>query len=260
MRGAPPPPPPMTVPPPFMGPPPPPASPMRPFAGPMVFHDMQSPVSPVSPIYFYGPPPPPEALRGLALAPPIVGPPAYPYFQAPSEPQPEPEPEPQPQPDAEEERTKLLNQIEFYFSKENLCSDVYLRQQMDGHGWVDISLIAGFKKVQELTKDLQYVKEIVQSSSILEMQGAKIRKQNDWEKWVIPRESNPDIPSSSASVARPNVNNLTAHLGGMGLHESASSSSTVEQNHHDVIQNGSPSGNDEAPVTEDNSGHHQLLE
>ncbi|PAN43917.1 hypothetical protein PAHAL_9G002900 [Panicum hallii] len=257
MRGAPPPPPPMTVPPPFMGPPPPPASPMRPFAGPMVFHDMQSPVSPVSPIYFYGPPPPPEALRGLALAPPMVGPPAYPYFQAPSEPQPEPEPEPQP--DAEEERTKLLNQIEFYFSKENLCSDVYLRQQMDGHGWVDISLIAGFKKVQELTKDLQYVKEIVQSSSILEMQGAKIRKQNDWEKWVIPRESNPDIPSSSASVARPNVNNLTAHLGGMGLHESASSSSTVEQNHHDVIQNGSPSGNDEAPVTEDNSGHHQQL-
>jgi la-related protein 1 len=91
------------------------------------------------------------------------------------------------------------------------------------------------------------------------MQGAKIRKQNDWEKWVIPRESNPDIPSSSASVARPNVNNLTAHLGGMGLHESASSSSTVEQNHHDVIQNGSPSGNDEAPVTEDNSGHHQQL-
>jgi len=140
----------------------------------------------------------------------------------------------------EEERSKLLNQIEFYFSKENLCSDVYLRQQMDGQGWVDISLIAGFKKVQELTKDLQYIKEIVQSSSILEMQGAKIRKQNDWEKWVIPRESNPDIPPSSASVARPNVNNLTARLGGMGLHESASSSSTVEQNHHDFIQNGSP--------------------
>ena len=91
------------------------------------------------------------------------------------------------------------------------------------------------------------------------MQGAKIRKQNDWGKWVIPRESNPDIPPSSASVARPNVNNLTAHLGGMGLHESASSGSTVEQNHHDVIKNGSPSGNDEAPVAEDNSGHHRQL-
>ncbi|CAM0146764.1 unnamed protein product [Urochloa decumbens] len=250
MRGAPPPPPPMTVPPPFMGPPPPPVSPMRAFAGPVMYHDMTSPVSPVSPIYFYGPPPPPEALRGLALAPPMVGPPAYPYFQAPSEPQPEPEPEL----DVEKERAKLLNQIEFYFSKENLCSDVYLRQQMDGQGWVDISLIAGFKKVQKLTKDLHYIKETVQTSSILEMQGDKIRKQNDWEKWVIPRENNPDILSSSASVPRLNANNLTAHLGGMGLHESASSSSATEQNHDDVIQNGSPSGNDEAPVVEDNSG------
>ncbi|ONM11755.1 ABC transporter G family member 3 [Zea mays] len=236
MRGAPP-PPPMTVAPPFMGPPPPPVSSMRPYAGPMMFHDMPSPMSPVSPIYFYGPPPP-EALRGLPLAPPMVGPPAYPYFQA----QPEPEPQPDPEPDAEEERVKLLKQIEFYFSKENLCSDVYLRQQMDGQGWVDLSLIAGFKKVQGLKKDLQYIKETVQSSSVLEMKDNKIRKHGDWEKWVIPRESNPDAPSRLASVSRPNVNNLTSHLGGMGLHESASSTGAEELNHHDVVQNGSPSG------------------
>jgi len=87
------------------------------------------------------------------------------------------------------------------------------------------------------------------------MQDDKIRKHNDWEKWVIPRESNPDAPSSSASVPRPNVNNLTAHLGGMRLHESASSTGTVEPNHHDVIQNGSPSGNEEARVAEESSGH-----
>lgn len=68
----------------------------------------------VPPIYFYGPPPPPEALRGLALAPPMVGPPVYPYFQAPTA-EPQPEPEPEPEPDVEEERTKLLKQIEFYF-------------------------------------------------------------------------------------------------------------------------------------------------
>jgi la-related protein 1 len=68
--------------------------------------------SPVSPIYFYGPPPP-EALRGLAIAPPMVGPPAYPYFQA--QPEPQPEPQPDAEPDVEEERVKLLKQIEFYF-------------------------------------------------------------------------------------------------------------------------------------------------
>ncbi|TVU44253.1 hypothetical protein EJB05_03689 [Eragrostis curvula] len=244
MRGAPPPPPPMAVPPPFMGPPPPPVSPMRAFAGPMVFHEMPSPVSPVSPMYYFGPPPPPEALRGMALAPPM-GPPAYPYFQAPHELQPEPEA------DAEENQAKLLKQIEFYFSKDNLCTDVFLRRKMDDQGWVDISLIAGFKKVRELTNDVQYIKETIQSSSILEIQDDKIRRQNDWDKWVIPRESNPDVQSSSASLtSRTDVTDLTAHLGGVNLHES-----TSMEDPHEVLQNGSSSSNDQGPVVEDNSGN-----
>ena len=66
--------------------------------------EMPSPVSPVSPMYYVGPPPPPEALRGLAFAPPMVGPPAYPYFQPPAD------------PDADaQDQAKLLKQIEFYF-------------------------------------------------------------------------------------------------------------------------------------------------
>lgn len=71
------------------------------------FLEMPSPVSPVSPMYYFGPPHP-EALRGLALAP-MVGPPAYPYFQAPHESHPDSEA------DAEENQAKLLKQIEFYF-------------------------------------------------------------------------------------------------------------------------------------------------
>ncbi|GJN40412.1 hypothetical protein PR202_gb29620 [Eleusine coracana subsp. coracana] len=212
--------------------------------------EMPSPVSPVSPMYYFGPPPPPEALRGMTLAPPMVGPPAYPYFQAPHESQPDSDA------DAQENQAKLLKQMEFYFSKDNLCMDVFLRRRMDDQGWVDISLIAGFKKVRELTNDLQYIKETVQSSSILETQDDKIRRQNDWDKWVIPPESNPDIASSSASVtSHPDVNDLTVQLGDVSLHESASSSGMVDQNHHEVLQNGSPSGDDQGPVVEDNYSH-----
>jgi la-related protein 1 len=88
------------------------------------------------------------------------------------------------------------------------------------------------------------------------MQGDKIRRQNDWDKWVIPPESNPDVASSPASVtSHPDVKDLTAHLGGVGLHESASSSVMVDQNHHEVLQNGAPSGDNQGPVVEDNSGH-----
>lgn len=32
-------------------------------------------------------------------------------------------------------------------SPENLCRDLYLRRNMDEHGWVHISLIAGFNRV-----------------------------------------------------------------------------------------------------------------
>jgi la-related protein 1 len=94
------------------------------------------------------------------------------------------------------------------------------------------------------------------------MQGDKVRRQNDWHKWVIPRESNPSTPSSSATAASPNVNNLAGRLGGVGLHEPTGPSSTVEQNHHEVLLNGSTSSNNQAPVAEENVvaegsvGHH----
>ncbi|URD91468.1 LA [Musa troglodytarum] len=48
------------------------------------------------------------------------------------------------------QRASLLNQIDYYFSSNNLCKDVYLRQNMDEQGWVPISLIAGFPRVSEL--------------------------------------------------------------------------------------------------------------
>uniref|UniRef100_J3LV01 HTH La-type RNA-binding domain-containing protein n=1 Tax=Oryza brachyantha TaxID=4533 RepID=J3LV01_ORYBR len=255
MRPAPPPPPPMAVAPPFMGGPPPP--PMRPFsaAGPVVFHEMPSPVSPVSPMYYVGPPPPPEALRGLPFPPTMVAPPPYPYYHPSTDPDPEPENEPEPEhhTDPQQHRANLLKQIEFYFSKDNLCTDVYLRRNMDDQGWVHIALIAGFKKVKESTGDLQYIKDTIQSSSILEMQGDKIRRQNDWNKWVIPRESKP----GSSTAPNPNINNLTEHLGGMGLQESAASSSTsstVDENHREVLPNGPTSGNNQTPVVEDGAG------
>ncbi|MQM15569.1 hypothetical protein Taro_048517 [Colocasia esculenta] len=111
---------------PFIRPPPPgsapfvaPPPPVRPFANPMGYHDIPSP-------FFYVPPPPPESLRGM----PFVAPHAM--FFAPADLQ---------------LRTTLLKQIDYYFSPENLCKDVYLRQNMDEEGWVSISLIAGFNRV-----------------------------------------------------------------------------------------------------------------
>jgi len=49
---------------------------------------------------------------------------------------------------------------EYYFSIENLCKDIYLRHHMDLEGWVPISVIAGFQRIQALSTDPQLLLEV----------------------------------------------------------------------------------------------------
>ncbi|MBO8584264.1 hypothetical protein INO15_14165, partial [Staphylococcus aureus] len=72
------------------------------------------------------------------------------------------------------------------FSSENLCKDVFLRQNMDEQGWVPISLIASFNRVKQLTVYFPAIVEAVRSSTVVEVQGDKIRKRNDWMNWLLP--------------------------------------------------------------------------
>jgi hypothetical protein len=45
------------------------------------------------------------------------------------------------------EAAQFLDPHVNYCSDDNLCKDLYLRQHMDGQGWVPLSLIAGFRQV-----------------------------------------------------------------------------------------------------------------
>ncbi|MFS7970242.1 putative la-type HTH domain, winged helix-like DNA-binding domain superfamily [Helianthus anomalus] len=148
------------TPPPFI----PPQMPlMRPFGNNMMYPDLPSP--PV--YYFQGPPPPPESLRGMA---PVVGPPIPPpmYFVA----------DPM-------LYARIVSQIDYYFSNDNLVKDTYLRKNMDEQGWVPVSLIAGFKKVLYLTDNIQLILDAMRASTVVEVQGDKIRRRNDWMRWLM---------------------------------------------------------------------------
>ncbi|MCD7451987.1 hypothetical protein HAX54_014597 [Datura stramonium] len=99
--------------------------------------------------------------------------------------------------------TRIVNQIDYYFSKENLVKDKFLRQKMDEHGWVPVTLIAGFNKVRELTDNMQLILNVVRSSTVVEVQGEKLRQRNDWFRWLIPpsiQNSNVSSPSVSTKV------------------------------------------------------------
>lgn len=42
----------------------------------------------------------------------------------------------------------LIQQIDYYFSLENLIKDIYLRQKMNSEGWINLSVILEFKRVK----------------------------------------------------------------------------------------------------------------
>ncbi|KAG8965387.1 hypothetical protein FRC03_000562 [Tulasnella sp. 419] len=92
-------------------------------------------------------------------------------------------------------RLYLLGQIEYYFSIQNLAKDVFLRNQMDTEGWIDIATIASFNRVRQLTTDLNVVKETMALSQLVEVdeERTKVRVANrGWESFVLHSTSSPN--------------------------------------------------------------------
>ncbi|CAI9260917.1 unnamed protein product [Lactuca saligna] len=85
---------------------------------------------------------------------------------------------------------KIVKQIDYYFTDENLVKDLYLRQKMDEQGWVHVTLIASFKKVLCLTDNVKLILDVMRASRAVEVRGEKMRKRNDWMRWIIPTSIN----------------------------------------------------------------------
>ncbi|KAF2189535.1 hypothetical protein K469DRAFT_42249 [Zopfia rhizophila CBS 207.26] len=81
-------------------------------------------------------------------------------------------------------------QLEYYFSVENLCKDIFLRKHMDSKGFVFLSVIAEFNRIKQLTADIELIKYACsQSPSIEHIVGAdgkdRLRRRDGWEQWVL---------------------------------------------------------------------------
>lgn len=90
-------------------------------------------------------------------------------------------------------RQKLLvaikSQIEYYFSRENLCHDIFLRLNMNAEGWVDLALVETFSRVRALTLDSRLVKQSIEESLVVERRGEMIRCREGWDTWVFTEEA-----------------------------------------------------------------------
>ncbi|KAL3720584.1 hypothetical protein ACJRO7_005407 [Eucalyptus globulus] len=92
---------------------------------------------------------------------------------------------------------EILKQIEYYFSKENLIKDLHFRKEWDEQGWVHISIIAAFKKVSSMTRDINLILDAIRSSTMLEIQGEMVRKRDDWKPWIVPKDFKVSSDTSS---------------------------------------------------------------
>ncbi|XP_058794713.1 la-related protein 1B isoform X2 [Phymastichus coffea] len=88
--------------------------------------------------------------------------------------------------DTETVKETIRKQIEYYFSEENLLRDFYLRRKMDAHGFLPITLIASFHRIQALTTDVSLVIEAITQSDKLELvNGFKVRTLFHPQQWPI---------------------------------------------------------------------------
>jgi la-related protein 6 len=87
----------------------------------------------------------------------------------------------------EELRVKIIEQAEYYFSDENLKRDGFLLKHVkrNKEGFVNLKLLASFKKMRSLSRDYRVIGEALKDSTklVVNENGLKIRRAN-----LLPKE------------------------------------------------------------------------
>ncbi|KAJ2002566.1 hypothetical protein GGI04_003287 [Coemansia thaxteri] len=81
-------------------------------------------------------------------------------------------------------------QVEYYFSVENLCKDIFFRTQMDHDGFVPLSLISGFNRLRTVTTNSELICGALDASEKVELSQSRdrVRKRGDWATWLFPKQ------------------------------------------------------------------------
>lgn len=79
-------------------------------------------------------------------------------------------------------KEKVLRQVEWYFSDENLLKDAFLMKHItrNKHGYVSLKLVASLRKIKAITKDCSVVTDAIRQSNSLELNedATKVKRSN----------------------------------------------------------------------------------
>lgn len=95
---------------------------------------------------------------------------------------------------------KIVKQVNFYFSDTNLPTDNFLLKEVrkTQEGWVPIRLIASFKRMKSLSKDIRVVAAALETSTKLVVSGHRVRR----------KEPLPQVNETEALLRTAIVDNL----------------------------------------------------
>ncbi|KAF2276204.1 uncharacterized protein EI97DRAFT_52301 [Westerdykella ornata] len=135
--------------------------------------------------------------------------------------------------------TLVTTQVEYYFSVDNLCKDMFLRKHMDSQGYVFLSVIADFNRVKQLTTDMELLKFVCYNAPSIDFRVGvdgreRVRRREGWQQWVLSMsERDPSAQNDGSELQSPPV----LHMNGFdpAPYPGYSTSSTVA--------NGFPAGN-----------------
>lgn len=111
-------------------------------------------------------------------------------------------------------KSNIKAQIEYYFSRENLQKDFFLRRKMDSEGYLPVTLVASFNRVRSLTNDVTFIVQAVAQSEIVEcMDGLKFRSKDDPTSWPLTLDQPDPVMSPNPEAEIDNAGDSTSGTG-----------------------------------------------
>ncbi|KAI9819735.1 MAG: hypothetical protein M1826_001088 [Phylliscum demangeonii] len=116
----------------------------------------------------------------------------------------------------------VCRQLEYYFSVDNLCKDLFLRKLMDAQGFVPLSVLANFRRIQSLTQDMELLRYVCHQSQHIEFVPGhdgidRVRRKEGWEKWLLADQDRDPAAQGEAYVpshrvaSEPRVEMMASH-------------------------------------------------
>jgi la-related protein 1 len=146
----------------------------------------------------------------------------------------------------------LSMQLEYYFSVDNMCKDMFLRRHMDSQGFVPLGVIASFKRVKSMTEDFEMLRHVSRGLRNVDYQIGedgvdRLRPKESWAQWVLPVDQrDPSAQHEGAPAVKYARNDENAPINN---HNEGALNGSIHNGPRQFVPNGTASRGNRTPLS-----------